>query len=588
MIGKTVAEQVLTQLQRDGVLTPSAVEKLRQDATKQGIDALTFLERRQSGIPAETLAKAKATAFHLPYIDISTRQVGKDVINLIPKDFAALYQAVAFQRLPNGELHVALADPSNLHALEGIEFLARQEQLRPIFFVVSSQGLKTLLKKYDSLSEEVEQALEGAETDQDVITSSDESLHEEINTGDEEVIRNAPVSKMVSVMLKHAVEGKASDIHIEPFDKETRVRYRVDGKLHTSILLPIKVHLAIIARIKVLANLKIDETRSPQDGRFRIVVDGHNVDLRVSTLPLLGNREKVVMRILDSESEVLELEKLGFTDHNLQVLLDNSKKSHGMLLVTGPTGSGKSTTLYSLLRILNKEDVNIVTLEDPIEYYMNGVNQSQVNPDVGFTFARGLRSILRQDPDVIMVGEIRDQETAELAIHAGLTGHMVLSTLHTNDALGAIPRLVDMHVEPFLISSAVNVVIAQRLVRRICPYCITTAEIPDGLRTEVKQELALIPEHSFPADIRGMTKHVFKRGKGCARCENSGFKGRVGIIEVIEMTTRLQAIVASGFKAREVLDEARRQGMITMKQDGIIKALRGLTTIEELWTATKV
>ena len=579
-------DQILQQLKKDGALDDSGIEKIRLGADKDAVDVLTFLHKSHL-VPDEDVAKAVSHLFRLPYVEVVNRQIKEDAINMVPKNYAERYQAAAFERTSNDEVHIAIVDPSNLKALEGLEFLIRKSGLHPLFFVTSKNGLQYLLKQYDSLSEEVEEALEGSNENEDFIAAAEKSL-EEIDDSDEDVIRNAPVSKMVSVMLKHAVEGKASDIHIEPYDKETRVRYRMDGKLHTSIILPIKVHQSIVARIKVLANLKIDETRVPQDGRFRVTIDGHNVDLRVSTLPLLTNKEKVVMRILDSESEILELEGLGFNDHNLNVLMENSKKSHGMMLVTGPTGSGKSTTLYSLLRILNDEVVNIVTLEDPIEYFMKGVNQSQVNPDIGFTFAKGLRSILRQDPDIIMVGEIRDQETAELAVHAGLTGHIVLSTLHTNDALGAIPRLTDMHIEPFLLASSVNVVIAQRLVRKICQHCVEEVKVGEEMVNELKQELAEIPDISIPADIRGMKNYTFKQGKGCARCENSGFKGRLGIIELIEMTSQLQTIVTHGFAPEKVLEEAKRQGMITMKQDGIIKVLRGQTTIEEVWTATKI
>jgi type IV pilus assembly protein PilB len=385
------------------------------------------------------------------------------------------------------------------------------------------------------------------------------------------------------VIIRHAVEGRASDIHIEPMQKESRVRYRIDGILHTSLVLPKNVHSAIVGRIKVLADLKLDETRMPQDGRIRVNINDREIDLRISILPLL-EEEKIVMRILDVTKDAPSLADLGFMGPGLKVILKNLTKTDGLFLITGPTGSGKSTTLFSVLTDMNKEDINISTLEDPVEYYVKGVNQSQVRPEIGFTFASGLRSLLRQDPDVIMVGEIRDNETAELAIHASLTGHFVLSTLHTNDALGAIPRLLDMKVEPFLLGSTLNVVLAQRLARKICKHCKTEQKIPPDILANIKKELEITPA----AVIRQMlpdfdiNKIKFYYGQGCTRCALTGYLGRVALAEVLDANDEIKATIMDNKKNITLDDLIKNQNFITMKQDGIIKALLGLTTVEEI------
>jgi type IV pilus assembly protein PilB len=469
--------------------------------------------------------------------------------------------------------------------LEAVEFLARTSSFTISYFITSASALSSILKQYASLTAEVQEALEAATPREKPTTTSALDEISLADKGIEEVIKTAPVSKMVAVILRHAIEGSASDIHIEPTAEGSRVRYRVDGILHTSIRLPPYVHAAIVARIKVISNLKLDETRLPQDGRFHTEVDDKSIDLRVSTLPLMNN-EKVVMRILDSSAKKLNLDDLGFIAREKEVLVKSLESTQGMVLSTGPTGSGKSTTLYTLLGMINEEDINIVTLEDPVEYHMEGVNQSQVNAEVGLTFANGLRSILRQDPDVIMVGEIRDTETAELAVNAALTGHLVFSTLHTNDAFGAIPRLEDMKVEPFLISSSLSTIIAQRLVRRICQYCKEPQEIPEATVKEVVEALKKAPQAAFPKDFN-LDKLNFSHGRGCVRCGNSGYKGRLVVAEVIEVTDRMQDIITGGSKLAEIKAEAKRQGVLTMKEDGFLKAAIGMTTVEEVLRATQ-
>lgn len=567
-----LADNLLTKEQGDALVAES-------QTTQQPVNELI---ETKNVVREEDLVREKSKLFNIPYIDLFGRVVRGEVLNVIPKELADNYRMVAFNR-SGDELSIAMVDPSNFKALEAVEFIARKNRFRIKYYLTSLSSLKYIIRQYESLSAEVEEALKGAEEESELQRSM-LKIEEE---GFEEVVKTAPVSKMVSVILRHAVEGKASDVHIEPVGDETRVRFRIDGILHTSLVLPKNVHQAIVARIKVLSNLKIDETRIPQDGRFRMVIEGRDIDYRISTLPLVNN-EKVVMRILDTNSSLINVDSLGFEGKGLESMKYNISKSHGMFLITGPTGSGKSTTLYALLNMLNSESVNIVTLEDPVEYFMKGINQSQTNSEVGLTFAAGLRSILRQDPDVVMVGEIRDNETAELAVHAALTGHLVFSTLHTNDAFGAIPRMIDMKIEPFLIASSLNVVMAQRLVRRVCPYCAKGVDIPELLEKEVWDEIGLVPKNNVPTDITLAKPLKFSRGQGCVRCENTGYKGRVAIAEVLSVTPEVQKIIVSGGNMIEALKaEFSKQGMFSMRQDGIFKALRGHTTIEEVWDATR-
>ncbi len=530
-------------------------------------------------ISDEALLGKKGEFYHLPAIDLSTATIARSVLELLPKEIVTNYQIVPFA-FGQDKIKVAMLNPENLEAREAVDFLARQRGWDTSFHVMTAAGLKHALEQYGNLSSEVKEALVYADQK---AKAEKEQLTEE--KGLEEVVKSAPVSKMVNVILRHAIEGGASDIHIEPGENDSRVRYRIDGVLHTTLTLPKYIHPSIISRIKVLANLKLDETRKPQDGRIHVKIDEKEVDLRISTMPLIGS-EKVVMRILDVTRGAPKLADLGFMGRNLQVIENNIHQPNGMLLVTGPTGSGKSTTLFAVLSILNQEGVNIVTLEDPVEYFLAGANQAQVRPEVGFSFASGLRSILRQDPDIIMVGEIRDSETAELAVHAALTGHIVLSTLHTNDALGAIPRLLDMKVESFLLASTINILVAQRLVRRLCQNCKAATSATADMQAIVDKTLAAIPDEVLYGGISRDSLQYYK-GKGCAKCGNTGYNGRLSICEVIENNKNFQAIIYKGFNKAEVEPELKSQGFISMAQDGIMKALLGLTTLEEVVVATK-
>lgn len=534
----------------------------------------------QKAMDEEQIAQAHATYFNLPYVDLRKGSIPESTKSFIPKESVTFYNFAPFE-LSEGVLKVALTDPTNLQALQALEFVGQKQGLQVQLYLASPSSIDVMVGRSKNLDSVVGEALHDFQTEE--IKSSRPSLNKPA-VATESTIEGAPIVRIVDVILSNAIEADASDIHIEPSDNDVRVRYRIDGILHTSLMLPKHVHQAIISRLKILANLKIDESRLPQDGRFHVDVGGRSVDLRVSILPLIYG-EKVVMRILDKSTTVPTLDDLGVRGKGLEWTLENIKKTHGIFLITGPTGSGKSTTLYSILSMINTTAVNIITLEDPVEYFISGVNQSQINPDIGLTFAAGLRSILRQDPNVIMVGEIRDKETAELAVHAALTGHLVFSTLHTNNAIGAMPRLMDMDIEPFLLTASVNVVLAQRLVRKVCKDCRKELVPPPSVLEDIKRELVGIPEVYFEGiDKENMR---FAHGEGCDKCEKTGYHGRLGIFEVLPMTQEIQELILAKSPAAQILEIAVKMGMISMRQDGIIKVLRGETTLEEVVRVSK-
>jgi type IV pilus assembly protein PilB len=517
-------------------------------------------------------------------IDWENLKIPPEVVGLVPYEAAKKYRFVPLEKEEH-TLRVGVVNMDDIEVQNALQFLAEKNQLSIEMIKISEKDFKSALGAYTSPTFAISKALETfsrAETSE----KEDEKKKEE-KGGDEtdKIIREAPVAKIVEVILRNAIEGMASDIHIEPLEDYMRVRYRQDGLLHNSLMLPKKIGPAIVSRVKILSNLKIDERRKPQDGRFRILEKGKQIDFRVSSLPVsLG--EKVVMRVLDKEQGLIGLEDLGIYGRNFDIIKKSIFEPFGMILVTGPTGSGKSTTLYSILQILNKEGVNIVTLEDPVEYAIEGINQSQVKPEIGYTFATGLRSILRQDPDIVMVGEIRDNETAELAVHAALTGHVVLSTLHTNDSIGAIPRLVDMGVEPFLVASSLRVVVAQRLVRKICKYCKEEIKMPESAKKDIEKSLSLIPEAykkglDLPKEIK-----IFQ-GKGCPQCGGTGMKGRIGIFEVLYMDDAVADLLGEKIDEDDLRKAAVSQGMIAMKQDGIVKVIKGITTLGEVERVTE-
>ena len=532
----------------------------------------------------EEVTKIKADFLNVPYMNLKEKVIDDTVFSAIPEKAIAFYKLLPFE-FDGALLKIGMVNPNDLEALDALKFISIRHGINTQIYLISQGSFDTIIKAHKNFGDELKDALKNVD-DRIENVSKEETLAAD----SDHITEEAPISKVVDIIVSHAVEGKASDIHIESTEKDLRVRYRLDGALHDSLILPKKLSPAVVSRIKILSNLKIDETRKPQDGRFRFNLSekgrlSKSVDLRVSTFPTV-NGEKVVMRILDTSNEIANLEVLGIRPKGLGMLKENIEKPFGIILITGPTGSGKSTTLYALLKILNAEGVNIVTLEDPVEYYLSGINQSQVKPEIGYTFASGLRSILRQDPDIIMVGEIRDKETASLAMHAALTGHLVLSTLHTNNSIGVVPRLVDMGIEPFLIGSALNIAIAQRLVRKICPYCKEEIEVPQEVQDKVTAELKNIaPEQREDIDLTKGLK--FYRGKGCKECKNSGASGRLGIYEMLVMTPDMEKIIHSSITDTEIGAEAKRQGMVTIKQDGILKALLGQTTIEEVLRVTE-
>lgn len=509
---------------------------------------------------------------NIPYVDLSKTTISKKVLALIPEHIARHYQVVPVEN--KGDMIViAMIDPEDR---EAIEFVKKKTGLDVDVRICTQSDLNHVLDQYSASSAELKKIVESAEEDEDIEI---EKPKQKIDT--EEVTETAPAAKIVQSLIKRAVREKASDIHIEPQEDEVIVRFRVDGILKEIITLPKEIQNGVVSRIKILADMKIDETRLPQDGRFQTVVDGSEADFRVSSLPTV-NGEKIVARILDKSAGILTLEQLGVRDSAFKILDDNIHKAHGMVLVTGPTGSGKTTTLYAVIDRIKNVGINIVTLEDPVEYRMPKINQSQVHAQIDYTFANGLRTIVRQDPDVIMVGEIRDYETADMAIHAALTGHVVLSTLHTNDAAGAVPRLVDMKVEPFLINSSTNCVVAQRLCRRICDNCKETVQMEADQIELVENILKTLPKTQKRPE-----KIEFFHGKGCENCGNSGYRGRIGIFEVFELTNDIQELIGKKASGAILGQKAIENGMVTMKQDGVLKAIDGLTTLEEVWRVTK-
>jgi len=562
------------------------IDKAFEESKKESLDIFDVLINKKVA-DEEELTRIKADFLEIPYIELKDKVIDSETLKEVTEKAALFYKFIPFEK--NDKLvKIAIIDPNNTEAIDALKFISIRHKIKTELYLVSKNSFYGAVKQYQKVDDELKSVLENVDQQ---ITSKEKDL-KKVRGGEniKEIAGEAPVSKVVDIILTHAIEGKASDIHIEPNESELRVRYRLDGTLHNSLVLPKKIAPAVTSRIKILANLKIDETRKPQDGRFRFNISkenglGKSVDLRVSTFPTV-NGEKVVMRILDTSSNISTLENLGIWKKGLHMINENINKPFGIILVTGPTGSGKSTTLYAMMKILNKEGVNIVTLEDPVEYFMPGINQSQVRSEIGYTFSSGLRSILRQDPDVIMVGEIRDKETAELTTHAALTGHLVLSTLHTNNAIGVIPRLIDMGVEPFLISSSLNIAIAQRLVKKICNHC--KEEVPASLSMEkiIRKELENIPDDQ-KNDLDTENGLKLFRGKGCKKCKQSGFSGRVGVYEILLMTPELESIMSSNVSDAEIMKEAIRQGMITMKQDGIMKALSGVTTIEEVLKVTE-
>ena len=491
------------------------------------------------------------------------------------EDVASFYRIIPLEKA--GEvLKVGLINPEDVGALEALKFITSDKGLALDKYIVSYKDYASVLKSYRTLSDEVGQAIQSLNDEvakEEVIAAPGQRL--------DDITAEAPVTRIVAVIIRHAVDSRASDIHIEAFEDRVRTRFRIDGVLNIALTLPKNLHSAILTRIKILADLKIDETRLAQDGRFATRLNDRKIDFRVSTFPT-KHGEKVVMRILDPLTGKVDLPDLGLDGRSLEVMERGMSKPFGSILITGPTGSGKSTTLAGMLKRMNTEDINIVTLEDPIEYFVDGVNQSQIHEEIGYTFASGLRHILRQDPDVIMVGEIRDRETAGLATQAALTGHIVLSTLHTNDAIGVVPRLIDMGIERYLIPSTLNVAAAQRLLRRLCQDCKLQSKATTAEANIISTAIADMPAAYQELAAKSYTISKPNLDSPCKKCGGKAFKGRIGIFEMMEMTPEFEKIILGDLSETAMRAEAKRQGMITMFQDGILKVLKGVVSLEEL------
>jgi type IV pilus assembly protein PilB len=632
------------------------ISKLADQSKESFLDVLY-----QKKILSENeFAKLYAKAINVEFIELNNITIPRDILDKLPERDAMRYQAVVFGE-DEGHLKLAMTDPDDV---EAVQLIQKQCGYDIEIFLATPDDIGGAIEQYKGgLSTEISKAIQ--ETEEEISIDKEELEADTSADKVESIISEAPIARAINILIEYAIKSRASDIHIEPREDFVQVRYRIDGILHDTMTLPKTLMSSIISRIKILASLRIDEHRIPQDGRIKINMAGQNISLRVSSLPVMDG-EKIVMRLLDESSKALTLEELGYKGQALVTIERALKKPHGMLLVTGPTGSGKSTTLYSVLSSLNTIGVNISTVEDPVEYRIQGVNQTQVNTKVGMTFSSGLRALLRQDPDIIMVGEIRDSETAEMAVHAALTGHVVLSTLHTNNAAGCLPRLLDMEIEPFLIASTVNAVIGQRLVRKLCPNCIESytpddriieeiidnfglrkefltsnepivpvietapkaepaasqlgerkLEVPDGLDLSEKSildKMAEDPEmvnrsakdaeevslrnkiflteeekddkkQSKPSKP-GTLKLTLYRSKGCNKCDNTGYRGRMGIFEVLEVDDEIGKLIVNRASTDEIQHIALLNGMITMQQDGFLKALEGITTVEEVLRVT--
>lgn len=568
-----------------GILKKEDAEYLKHESMKTG-KAIESLIYEGNLATEKDVAEAKSKIFNIPFREMSMdAKIPEEILRQISEEAAKFYKFIPLEK-KEGVLEIGILNPDDFEAREALKFIAAKGGFTPQFFIITPSTYEQFLKQYKTFGEEVSKTLRDLESE----TVSEKEPTFVLPTGEiadtEKIAKEAPIIRMVAVIIKHAVEGRASDIHVEPTRVNLRVRFRVDGTLHATLSLPSNIAPSVVTRIKILANMRIDETRVPQDGRFHSRVGEKEIDFRISTFPTpLG--EKVAMRVLDPSAGLKELPELGLQYDNLEKLQTEIKKPFGMVLISGPTGSGKTTTLYAVLTILNKEQVNIVTLEDPVEYFIDGVNQSQVRPEIGYSFATGLRNVLRQDPNIIMVGEIRDEETATLATHAALTGHIVLSTIHTNNAIGIVHRLIDLKVPSFLLPSALVLCLAQRLVRRLCPNCKEKVKANPEMEKLILSELSKLSQKT-QKELKVSSPIYVYQPKGCDKCAGQGTRGRVAIYEVLTMTRQLEKIIVEKPIESEILKEAQRQEMTTMRQDGIIKALQGTVSAEEVIQATRV
>lgn len=572
-----IQEKLVALFQEEGLVAKDVLDGASKEAAQTNKPLLGILTD-QKVIDDELLTHAIAHVSGVPYVNLTNSMVDQNILSLLPSDVAERFMAVPLAEVQN-RLAVAMVDASNVQA---VDYLANRIQ-RPLkVFMASEAGVRHVLDQYKTDLSSVDEAA----------NVSQKEAAEEASSDIKTIVQDSPISRALSTILEYAVKSRASDIHIEPLEKALKIRCRVDGVLREVMKLPKTIEPALVSRIKILSNLKIDEHRTPQDGQFAVKVAGKEVDLRIAISPVVWG-EQVVIRLLDKTGNSFDLEEMGYAGRSLRAIRKGLKKPNGMLLTSGPTGSGKSTSLYALIKEIKDETINIVTLEDPVEYKMDGVNQIQVNSEVGLTFASGLRSILRQDPNVVMVGEIRDAETANLAVQAALTGHLVFSTLHTNSAAGVLPRLLDMEIEPFLIASTVNTIIGQRLVRRVAPrrdsYWSTPLETQSILQTvghllpKTKDDVARVSEDLGYKDLplAGQTAYTLVKGHDTPATPR-GYAGRAGLYEVMDVSTEIQSYIVAHATSSQIQKLAQQQGMVTMRQDGYLKALTGLTTLEEV------
>ncbi len=551
--------------------------KIEKQAASSGKTIEDVLESQ--GVSADSILNAEGEYYNFPVQNLEGKQVPFSILKYVSEDAATHYGFVPLF-LEDGVLEIGITDPENIEARDAISFIVEKLNLPYKLFIILQKDFQKVIESYRGLGGEVKKAL----TDLDVELSADVKgvsiIKNQKDEGQDQtkIVEDAPVTKIVATIMRYAIEGNASDIHIEPMTDKVRVRFRVDGVLNTSLVLPLEVQQAVVARIKILANMRLDEKRRPQDGRIGAVIDGRKIDFRVSTFPT-NNGEKVVMRILDQERGVKSLDQMGFSDRYLKMVREAMARPYGLILISGPTGSGKSTTLYSMLQEMDKDHKNILSLEDPIEYSIAGVSQSQVFPEIGYDFANGLRTTLRQDPNIIMVGEIRDKETAGLAVQAALTGHLVLSTIHTNNACGVVPRLIDMGVDPYLIGPTLVLAVAQRLVNQLCPDTGKPLDMTtESVTKMIDKEFADLPDQ-FRNEIPTATQFFEK--ESTPQCP-TGTKGRIAVFEMFKMSHEIEDAILKNPSESEVYKIARKNGLITMKEDAIIKAMQKIIPFEEV------
>ncbi len=583
---------ILDILAKQGIIETKDLSAIQEksESTGTGFEEILL----SMGVSEEDILKAKAEYHTVPTKKVNISVVTSQILEYISEEAAVYYRLVPIG-LNNGVLEVGMTDPDNISAKDALNFISSKINLPFKIFIISEADFDKVIALYKGLSSEVTKALTELETEfvtepgeredgeeeknkkPELTDAEDENNLSSSEGKDSKIIQNAPVTKIVATMLRYAIDGRASDIHVEPGAANVRIRFRVDGVMNTSLVLPMRVHSAVVARIKIMSNMRLDEKRKPQDGRFSAKLNERKIDFRVSTFPTYFG-EKVVIRILDQEKGIKKLSELGLNKINYQKIMDALDKPYGLILICGPTGSGKSTTLYSMLNEVDKDHKNVLSLEDPIEYNMEGMSQSQVRPEIGYTFASGLRTTLRQDPDIIMVGEIRDKETAQLAIQAALTGHLVFSTIHTNTAIGAIPRLIDMGVDPYLIAPTLVIAIAQRLARTFCPGAGKPIKVEGGIKMMIEQQFADLPE-IYKKDITfGKEVYEISPAPDCP----SGVRGRVAVMEVLTIDKELEQIILKNATEQDIWKYARNKGMLTMKDDAIIKAFERMIPFEEV------